>query len=250
MFLLIIIAFVSGVLTVFSPCVLPILPIILTSGIDGKISRIRGVIFGLVLSFTLSTLLLAVVVNAFNISIGRISDLAALFLMMIATTMIFPSTWERIQFFIEKFWKIKPIQNKNDGFFGGIITGISLGIVWTPCIGPLIATVATLSAINSFSVFTILITISYSLGTSVPLYYIAKGGSVLTRKFSIINQNNQKIRAIFGVVILLTAILIFTDGDKLIQSWVISHLPEFVTQPVSIFENKLNINQKLQIFSK
>jgi len=63
MYLLIPIAFLSGILTVFSPCVLPILPIILSSGIDGDTNRIKGVIVGLVMSFTAASLLLATAVR-------------------------------------------------------------------------------------------------------------------------------------------------------------------------------------------
>ncbi len=68
MYLLLPIAFVSGVLTVFSPCVLPLLPIILASGIDGRISKIRGIIIGLVMSFTIASLLLTALVRLLNIS--------------------------------------------------------------------------------------------------------------------------------------------------------------------------------------
>ncbi len=245
MFLLIPIAFISGVLTVFSPCVLPILPIILASGIDGKTGRIRGMITGLVVSFTVASLLLATVVRAFGIPADIIRNFAVILLVIFGLSMIFPIIWEKVQVFIESHWRIQPLQNQNNGFGGGFLTGVSLGIVWTPCIGPVVATVATLAAVNSFSVMTVFIAFAYALGTGIPLYFIAKGGRSVTAKLGVFKENNQKVRQIFGVIILLTAIFIYSGMDKKLQAWTLGNLPESWTQLASTFENKLSVGDAL-----
>lgn len=245
MFLLIPIAFLSGVLTVFSPCILPILPIILASGIEGKIGRIRGVITGLIVSFTVASLLLATIVRAFSIPADTIRNFAVILLVILALSMVFPIIWEKAQIFIEKYWKAKPIQNKNNGFSGGFVTGASLGIVWTPCVGPVLATVATLAAVSSFSFVTFFITFSYALGVGIPLYFIAKGGRMVTANLGIFKYNNQLVRKIFGLIILVTALFIFTGYDRVIQAWTLSYLPQSWTQITSTFENKLNIQEVL-----
>ncbi|PJA55388.1 hypothetical protein CO165_03830 [Candidatus Roizmanbacteria bacterium CG_4_9_14_3_um_filter_33_18] len=250
MFLLIPIAFLSGVLTVFSPCVLPILPIILTSGIDGKISRIRGVITGLVVSFTIVSLLLATIVKALGIPVDTIRNFAIILLVIFGLSMIFPVIWEKVQIFIEQHWKMKLIKHYNDGFEGGFLTGVSLGIIWTPCIGPVIATVSTLAATNSFSVWTVVIAFAFALGTGVPLYFIARGGRTITSKLTVVKKNNQLIRQIFGVIIIATALFIWSGGDRTLQSWTLAHLPLSWTQLATTFENKININQALQKLKK
>jgi len=206
MLILIPIAFISGVLTVFSPCVLPILPIILASGIDGNVKRIQGMIAGLVVSFTIASLALASVVRVLGIPADTVRLFAVGLLVVFGISLIFPVIWEHVQTFIERYWKFQPKQNKNDGFFGGFITGVSLGVVWTPCIGPVVAAVATLAAVSSFSATAIFIALAYALGTGVPLYFIAKGGSAVSKKMNIVKTNNQKIRRVFGIVILATAI--------------------------------------------
>lgn len=246
MFILIPIAFISGILTVFSPCVLPILPIILASGIDGKIGRIRGVIVGLVVSFTIASLLLATVVRAFGIPADTIRNFAVILLVIFGLSMVFPILWEKVQIFIEKYWKITPAQSQNNGFPGGFLTGVSLGVVWIPCIGPVMATVATLAAVNSFSLASVFIAFSYALGTGLPLYFIAKGGSTVTAKLGVFKQNNQKIRQVFGIIILGTALFIWTGADRGLQAWTLSHLPQSWTQLASTFENRANVNQSLQ----
>jgi len=250
MFLLIPIAFISGILTVFSPCVLPILPIILASGIDGKIWRIRGIIVGLVVSFTIASLLLATVVRAFGIPADTIRNFAVILLVIFGLSMVFPIIWEKVQVFIEQHWKVKPISNKNSGFGGGFITGVSLGIVWTPCIGPVVAAVATLAAVNSFSFATVAISFAYALGTGLPLYFIAKGGSKVTSKFGIFKQNNEKIKQAFGIIILATALFIWFGADRALQAWTLSHLPESWTQLASTFEKKANVDKSLQELKK
>jgi len=246
MFLLIPIAFLSGVLTVFSPCVLPILPIILASGIDGKISRVRGVIVGLVISFTIASLLLSIIVRIFGIPVDVIRNFAVLLLIILGISMVFPKIWEKVQIFIERHWKIQPLKNKNNGFGGGLLTGISLGIVWTPCIGPVIATVATLAAVNSFSILTVLIAFAFALGAGIPLYFIARGGQKFTSKLGIFKTNNEKIRQVFGIVILATALFIFLGADRKLQAWTLQHLPSSWTQLASNFEDQLNVDESLK----
>lgn len=250
MFLLIPVAFISGILTVFSPCVLPILPIILTSGIDGKMGRIRGIIVGLIVSFTIASLLLATVVRAFGIPADTIRNFAVILLVIFGLSMVFPIIWERMQAVIEQHWKIAPVRNQSNGFGGGFITGVSLGIVWTPCIGPVLATVATLAAVNSFSLATVAIAFAYALGTGLPLYFIAKGGRTITAKLGIAKQNNPKIRRIFGIIILVTALFIWIGADRTLQVWTLSHLPESWTQLASTFEKKANVSKSLQEIKK
>lgn len=238
MFLLILIAFISGVLTVFSPCVLPILPIILASGIDGKVARIRGMIAGLVISFTIASLSLAAIVRAFGVSADVIRNFAVLLLAIFGLSMVFPIIWEKAQVFIEKYWKFQPVHNKSNGFGGGFLTGVSLGIVWTPCIGPVVATVATLAAVNQFSAGTVFIAFAYALGTGLPLYFVAKGGKSVTARLGIFKQNNKQVRQVFGMIILATALFIWTGADRILQAWTLSHLPTSWTQLAATFEQK------------
>jgi len=245
MYLLIPIAFLSGILTVFSPCVLPILPIILSSGIDGDTNRIKGVIVGLVMSFTAASLLLATAVRFFGVPADSIRDSAVLLLILLGISMIFPTLGDKVQTVIEHFWKVRPTHKKSGGFNGGIVTGISLGVVWTPCIGPVLATVATLAAINSISLITALIAFSFALGTGLPLYYIAKGGRSITSKLSIFKQKNQQIRQLFGVIIIITVLFIWTGADRGLQAWTLSHLPESWTQVGLLFQDNEYVKKSL-----
>lgn len=245
MILLIPIAFISGILTVFSPCVLPILPIILASGIDGNSKRIKGLISGLIISFTVASLLLATFVQLLGIPADTIRLFAVGLLIIFGLSLTLPNIWSKIQATVEKYWHIKPHQTKNSGFWGGFTTGVSLGIVWTPCVGPIIATVATLAAINSLSLSTVFISLAYAIGTGVPLYFIAQGGKKISSKLNFIKKENQKIRQIFGLIVLASALFIWSGADRLLQAWTLKKLPEAWTQAPTVFEKKFNLDSEL-----
>ncbi|PIR42549.1 hypothetical protein COV25_02245, partial [candidate division WWE3 bacterium CG10_big_fil_rev_8_21_14_0_10_35_32] len=127
----------------------------------------------------------------------------------------------------------------------GFITGVSLGIVWTPCIGPVVAAVATLAAVSSFSLSAVLIALTYALGTGIPLYFIAKGGSKASQKLRFVKKENQKIRQIFGIIILVTALFIWSGADRTLQTWTLNNLPESWTQLATTFENRFNVDSEL-----
>jgi cytochrome c-type biogenesis protein len=247
MFLLIPIALVSGILTVFSPCVLPILPIVLASGIDGNKTRIRGVIAGLIVSFTIASLLLATIVRVFGIPVDTIRLIAVAMLGIFGLSLIFPALWERVQNLIERHWKFQPLSKTGSGFGGGFLTGVSLGIVWTPCIGPVLATVATLAAVSAVSGMAILISLAYAIGVGIPLYFIAQGGAQLGKRMQFIKSENSHIRTAFGYIIIVTALFIWSGADRALQAWTLQNMPESWTNITTTFEQKLNIDEELQL---
>ena len=246
MIILVPIAFVSGVLVALSPCVLPILPVVLASGIDGNNKRIKGVIAGIVVSFTLVVLLLATIVGTISVAADSFRNAAVALLVLFGLGMVFPQVWERLQTFLDKYWKFKPVQSAGGGFAGGFVTGVSLGVVWTPCVGPIIAAVATLAAVSSITPMSALLVFSFSLGAAVPLYFIAKGGNAVSAKLGYLKQNSIVIRQVFGVIILTTALMIFSGVDRRFQEWSLNALPESWTQITTSFEQRFNAEELLK----
>ncbi len=244
------VAFISGILTVFTPCALPVLPIVLASGIGQKIARVRGIILGIVISFTIISLSLATIVRLLNIPADTIRSIAVFLLLFFGFSLLFPKIWERFQIFIERYWWIRPFKNEKGDFPGGVLTGVSLGVVWTPCVGPIVATVATLASINSLSFMSILLVFTYALGAGSALYFVAKGGGKLTQKLGFLKENNQRIRKVFGLIVLLTAFFILAGLDRKLQAWTLAVLPNYWTQLPTNFENKFNVFNELQNLKK
>lgn len=257
MFWLLPIVFVSGILTVLSPCVLPILPVILGSGIEGDKKRINGVITGLVVSFTLFALILSSLVGLVGISADLLRILAAVLLGIFGLTLVFPKIWIIIQSKLELILPLHLVQkmgqtgqsdennSKKNSFGGGFLTGAVLGLVWTPCVGPIVATVTTLASLQPFSPVLFVILFVYSLGIALPLNAIAHGGASVSRHFGWYKKNQAKVRLVFGIIIISTALLIGTGAEKKFQSWVLDNLPESISNPVGNFENRFQFDEDI-----
>src|SRR5688572_20077998 len=135
MIFLIIFAFIAGIVTILSPCILPVLPIILSSSVDtsGK-RRPFGVVIGFVLSFTFFTLFLSAIVKISGISADYLRYLSIIILVLFGLSLVIP----RVQIVVEKAFtilsRLAPNSGEKHGFFGGLVIGLSLGLLWTPCV--------------------------------------------------------------------------------------------------------------------
>ena len=103
---------------------------------------------------------------------------------------------------------------KGNGFSGGFLTGLSLGIVWSPCAGPILAAIATLAATGQVTGSVILVTVVYVTGVGIPLFAFAYGGQRIISKTRFLSRQTGRIQKNFGVIMLLTALAIATGYDQ------------------------------------
>lgn len=245
MIVLVLLAFVAGVLTAFTPCALPILPIVLASGLE-KRSRTFGTIIGLVLFFVLSTVLLSSLIQQLGVSAEIIRSGSMIVLVFLGFLLVFPNVWNAIQAVIERFWKPPTLGKERVDFFGGFLTGATLGIVWTPCVGPVVAAVTALTASSPTSGSGWAIASAYGVGIGCALWFIAHAGKSASQKLGFFKKNSYSLRKIFGVVIILTAFVILLGGDKTLQKWTLEHLPEGWTQAGSFLQDSTYVQEQLK----
>jgi len=244
MLLLILFAFLGGIVTVLSPCVLPILPIILGSTTGGK-KKPFGIVLGFILSFTFFTLFLSTIVNLTGISAQFLRYFSILVIFFFGISLLFSQT----QIFLEKlFSKFSQLIPKNssqkNGLWGGILIGFSLGLLWTPCVGPILASVISLSLIGKVTFQAFIITFFYSLGTAIPMFAIIYGGQNLLNNNRWLLTNSAKIQKAFGIIMILTAISIYFNFDRKIQTFVLNTFPKYGTSLTS-FEDNNFVNKAL-----
>lgn len=246
MIILIGFAFIAGFVTILSPCILPILPIVLSGGISNDKNRPLGIVIGFILSFTFFTLFLSSLVKLTGISPDLLRGLSVAIIFGFGLSLLIP----RFQIFLEIiFSKLSNKVNRSktrSGFFGGILLGLSLGLIWTPCVGPIIASVITLAASSTVTSTSVVITIAYSLGTAIPMLLITYGGRALLQKNLWLVKNTVNIQKIFGVLMMITAIGIFFNVDRSFQAYILEVFPQYGTNLTKIEDNKI-VREELQL---
>lgn len=248
MLLLLFFAFLAGVITVLSPCVLPVLPILLAAGAGQGRLRPLGIILGIILSFTFFTLSLAIIIRATGLSADALRYVAIGLIVCFALVMIFPklSIWfEQTTARIGKLGShIQTSTYRGSGFWSGFTLGIALGLIWTPCAGPILATVTTLVALKAITLSTILITFAYSFGSALPMFGIVYGSSKLTTILTGLSAYSVHIRKLFGICMLIGAATIAFHFDIVLQQFTAQYFPIITIENSSIVRKNLDLLRK------
>jgi cytochrome c biogenesis protein CcdA/thiol-disulfide isomerase/thioredoxin len=205
-FLLIVIGLLAGIVTAISPCVLPVLPILLAGGAAGR--KPLRIIGGLVLSFSVFTLFASWLLRQLGLPQDFLRNLAIALLFVVAAVLLVP----QLSLFVERglsfFSRLRPA-NAGGGFF----LGATLGLVFVPCAGPFLAAITTAAARENFGVRTIVATVSYGIGAAIPMLAITWGGREVAAR---IRQRVEIVRGLAGIAIALVAVgLVFHVDDNL-----------------------------------
>jgi len=241
MILLIGFAFLAGVVTILSPCILPILPIILSSTIGGKNigkSRPIGVVVGFILSFTFFTLFLSTIVKVSGISSDTMRTISVFIIAGLGISLLIPKFQLFIEELFSKLSRLLPRGNVRPGFGPGLLIGLSLGLLWTPCVGPILASVISLAISGTVTLDAFIITFAYSLGTAIPMFLIMIGGQTMLQKVPWLLTNTAKIQKAFGVLMIVTAIGIFYNVDRTLQSYILTTFPQYGIGLTKFEDNK------------
>src|SRR5688572_645666 len=139
MLILLAVGFVAGVVTAISPCVLPVLPILLAGGATGR--RPLAIVAGIVVSFTVFTLFAAWLLDVLGLPADLLRNLAIALLLLVAATLIWPRLGELLARPLLALTRRRP-----GALGGGFFLGASLGLVFVPCAGPVLAAVTVIAA--------------------------------------------------------------------------------------------------------
>lgn len=204
------IAFLAGVITALSPCVLPVVPLLL-AGSAAIESRWRpyAIVTGLVVSFTAFTLGGAALLSALGLPEDLLRTFAIIMLFVLATSLLSQRAahaFERPLLFLTR----RPVARESNGF----VLGVSAGLVMVPCAGPVLAAVAALAATGEVTWRVVLVTLAYSLGHALPLLAIAVGSQRLTSGVRVIRSHAQLLRQVAGVVVAATAVAIVLNAPE------------------------------------
>ncbi len=241
--ILLIFAFISGLVTILAPCIWPLLPIILSATGTGGKKKPLGITLGIITSFAFFTLTISYLVKLIPFNPDALRIFAVVIIGFLGLTFIIPALARQVEGLVSSFSRklgVKP-QNTKDGFWGGFLTGAALGVVWTPCAGPILATIATLAATRSVNLDIILVTVVYVIGVGIPLFLFSLLGQKIFSRTRQVSGKTGQIQQIFGVIMIITALLIATNYDKVLQAKLLDAFPSY-----SQFIIKLESDKKVQ----
>jgi cytochrome c biogenesis protein CcdA/thiol-disulfide isomerase/thioredoxin len=234
-------AFLAGAATALSPCVLPVLPVALSAGVTGGRRRPLGVVVGLALSFAFATVALVYVIDALGLPGDLLRNLAIAVLLGFGLLLLAPPLAARLEAWISRALPA-PSARAGDGFFSGLLLGGSLGFVYAPCAGPILAGVITVSASQPFTAGRLGVALSYAVGSAVALYLLMLGGRRLIGRLT---PQAGRLQIATGVVMVAVALLMAGDYDTRFQTAIADDLPDFVVNPTKELEEGDRVGEEL-----
>lgn len=227
---LIAIGFLGGLITGISPCILPVLPVIFFSGTQsgspaaaqpGAVatapalsSRLRPylVIAGLVLSFSIVTLVGSALLSLLHLPQDTIRWVALVALVAIGLGLIFP----QFEALLEKPFARLPQKQFGSGN-GGFGLGLALGVLYVPCAGPVLAAIVVAGATGTIGADIIALTLAFAVGAALPLLFFALAGRRVAERVAAFRRRQREIRLFAGVVTILLAVALVFNLPAVLQ---------------------------------
>jgi cytochrome c biogenesis protein CcdA/thiol-disulfide isomerase/thioredoxin len=239
------IGLVGGLITGISPCILPVLPVIFFSGTQGtddgavavkskrEVLRPYRVIGGLVLSFSLVTLIGSALLSLLHLPQDTIRWVALAALVAIGLGLIFPSFEQLLE---RPFARIP--QKQITKFANGFGLGLALGVLYVPCAGPVLAAIVVAGATAQIGLPVVVLTLGFAVGTAIPLLFFALAGQRIAERVNAFRRRQRGIRITAGVVTILLAVALVFNVPAVLQRAV----PDYTRS----LQDKLGGNQQIQ----
>jgi cytochrome c biogenesis protein CcdA/thiol-disulfide isomerase/thioredoxin len=233
--LLILFAAIAGAGTAVSPCVLPILPAVLSASASGGRRRPLGVVLGLAATFALT------IVGLSELAAGVVGHdglrtVAVVLLLGFGVLLLVPVAAERVAATLSGVARLGP-RSRGQGFLTGLGVGAALGFVYAPCAGPILAAVISVSAATGD---TVVLAMSYAAGSAAALLSVALGGRRLLRRL-----RGPWPQRSMGVVMVATALAVMVGADVRFQAEVADDLPSAVVNPTGALERSAAVERRL-----
>ncbi|MEO9138839.1 MAG: redoxin domain-containing protein, partial [Jatrophihabitans sp.] len=180
----------------------------------GKRRRSRrpyGVVAGLVISFSVSTLLGSLLLRALHLPQDLLRNIGIVVLVIIGLSLILPRLGDLLERPFSRLSRGRAVNPDNNG----LVLGLGLGLVFVPCAGPVLATIAVVGASHAIGFGAVILTVAFGIGVGIPLLVLALAGDALVRRVGVLRRRAQGVRLATGVIMVLLAGAIafnLTDG--------------------------------------
>jgi cytochrome c biogenesis protein CcdA/thiol-disulfide isomerase/thioredoxin len=226
-------ALIAGFGTAFSPCVLPVLPLVLSGGASGGRRRPLGIAVGLAGSFAFATLALAYVIAALGLPDDLLRTVAIVVLLVFGVSLAVRPLAARIEAWLSARVPARTQGTEGEGFGSGVVLGASLGLLYVPCAGPILAAVLTVSASQALSAQRLVTGLAYAVGTAGGVFLLSVAGRRLLAR---LRANSGRFQQALGLVMVAFAVLTLTGVDDRFRVEVANALPSWLVTPTEAIE--------------
>jgi len=242
-------AFVAGAVTILAPCTLPVVPLVIGAGATGGRRRTVGMLVGFGVTFVTAAVLLASAFAAAGLTTDRLRIASAVVLGLAGLTLAV----DRFGAWTER--RLAPVAGlgqrmvggrAGEGLAGGLALGGAIGLVWAPCVGPIMAGVIASAVARGPSVETVLIALAYVAGAAVPIALIAGWGRRASRALGGI-KGRGRLRRGFGTAMVITALMVTTGLDLNVEDFVVRVLPPGWSGALLAVEQRPDIQEELEM---
>jgi len=223
-----VLALLAGIVTVAAPCTLPMLPILLGASV-GQTGKLRPamIALGFVISFSAAALLLSAITDFLGFDPNALRTVAAVLLLGFGLLMVWPAPFEWLTIRLNGLAGGAAAHAASArGNIGGFVLGTTLGLVWTPCAGPVLGSILTVVATSRDTGWAGALLVVYAIGAAIPMLAIAYGGQAVTTRVRSIARISPRLQQGFGVVVIAFAVLSYFQYDTLIVAWLTAFYPQ------------------------
>ncbi len=245
-------AVLGGALTILSPCTLPVVPLLLGGAADGGRGRILGLFVGFALVFIAVTVALASTLAALGLTTDRLRMISVVLLGLFGATLVIPSLSRRLEIASGPLARLGSRiagPTARTGFLGGLLIGGAIGLVWAPCVGPIMAAVIAAAVTFGPSPATLVIAVAYVVGASIPLAMVARWGRRATFAMGGAQRRAGLVR-VFGALMVATSLLVVTGADTAVQAAVTGLLPAGWSGAIASVEEVPAVQEGLDVLRR
>ena len=201
--LIILLAYFGGILTILSPCILPVLPFVFARADRSFMRSTLPMLAGMAATFAIVATL-AAVGGGWAVRANQVGRWAALVLLaLFGLALVFPSLSDRLTRPLVALGSRMSEQRDQDSIGSSLVLGIATGLLWAPCAGPILGIIFTAAALQGASFSTTLLLLAYALGAATSLALaLLVGGKVFARMKRSLGAS-ERIRQALGVLVLI-----------------------------------------------
>lgn len=220
-------AFMAGLLSLLSPCVLPMVPAVAASAMQSSRLGLITLAAGISIAFALAGTVLTFVLLNLGISPQWLRYFSVALLLVMGATLLVPQLSQWLAVVLSRLTsRAASVQIEGSSAPMQFVIGASLGLVWLPCVGPTLGSAIALASTGQSMPLAFVVMLAFGVGTALPLVLL---GYFSGKKLSALKMSGKFGKYLLGGTLIFLAVIILTGVDRVLEAWALAFLPDWVS---------------------